>query len=278
VRPAEVVRRAAGYLDAHGVESSAPTAELLLQSVLGIDRAGLYTRREGLSSTEAKLFGRALCRRCVGTPTQHITGEQGFRRLTLTVRAGVFVPRPETEIVVETALSDLARAPAEPVVVDVGTGTGAIALALKDERPAARVLASDLSPDAVALARENADRLGLDVDIRVGDLLDPFSQELRGSIDLVVSNPPYIAREGLARLPADVRADPSLALVGDIRLYRRLLEQAALWLRPGGVAAVEIGETMSADVSAVATGAGFVDVRVIKDLAGRDRVVTGRWQ
>jgi release factor glutamine methyltransferase len=278
VRPAEVVRRAAGYLDRHGVESPAPTAELLLQSVLGTDRAGLYTRREALSSKEAKLFGRALCRHCTGTPAQHITAEQGFRRLILAVRAGVFVPRPETEIVVETALTELDRAPTEPVVVDVGTGTGAIALALKDERPAACVLASDLSSDAVALARENADRLGLDVDVRVGDLLDPLAPELRGSIDLVVSNPPYVAREDVARLPADVRADPSLALVGDIWLYRRLLEQAALWLRPGGAAVVEIGETMAVDVSAAATGAGFADVRVFKDLAGRDRVVTGRRQ
>ncbi|MDP9330445.1 MAG: peptide chain release factor N(5)-glutamine methyltransferase [Actinomycetota bacterium] len=273
--PAEVVRRAAGYLDRHGVESPAPTAELLLQSVLGTDRAGLYARREGLSAAEAKLFGRALCRRCVGTPTQHITGEQGFRRLILSVRAGVFVPRPETEVVVEVALGALDRV-AEPVVVDVCTGTGAIALALKDECPAARVLASDLSPDAVALARENAHRLGLDVDVRLGDLLDPFPLELRGSIDLVVANPPYVALEDAATLPADVRADPPLALFGDVPLYGRSFAQAALWLRPGGVVVVEIGDMMGAEVTAAAEDAGFLDVRTLPDLAGRDRVVTGQ--
>jgi release factor glutamine methyltransferase len=278
VRPAEVVRRAADYLDRHGVESPAPTAELLLQSVLGTDRAGLYSRHDGLSAAEAKLFGRALCRRCVGTPTQHITEEQGFRRLTLAVRVGVFVPRPETEIVVESALLALKVAfdQPQPVVLDVCTGTGAIALALKDECPAARVLASDLSPDAVGLARENAHQLGIDVDVRRGDLLDPFPPGLCGSIDLVVANPPYVAREDVAGLPDDVRSDPSLALVGDIDLYRRLFAQAATWLRVGGVVVVEIGETTASDVSTEAEAAGFVDVRTLPDLAGRDRVITGR--
>ena len=130
MRPAEVVHRAAGYLERHDVPSPVPTAETLLAAVLGTTRVGLYTREEGLSSAQAKTFGRALCRRCTGTPLQYLTGEEGFRHLTLTVRPGVFIPRPETEIVVERGLSAL-RGVAAPVVVDVGTGTGAIALAVE---------------------------------------------------------------------------------------------------------------------------------------------------
>ena len=167
MRPALIVRRAADYLSRHDVESPLPTAEILLANVLGTDRAGLYTRDEGLSAGEAKRFGRALCRRCVGVPLQHLTGEQGFRRLTLVVKPGVFIPRPETEILVEHALAAVADVTA-PVVVDVGTGTGAIALAIKDERPDARVLAIDVSHDAVALARENAVRAHLDVEVAGG--------------------------------------------------------------------------------------------------------------
>ena len=108
MRPAQVVRRAAAYLEHHGVESPVPTAERLLSHVLGTDRAGIYAR-EGLTSQEAKLFGRALCRRCAGEPLQHVTGEQGFRRIVLRVRPGVFVPRPETEVLVQTVLDELAR-------------------------------------------------------------------------------------------------------------------------------------------------------------------------
>ena len=144
MRPALIVRRAADYLSRHDVEGPLPTAEILLAKAIGTDRAGLYTRDEGLSTAEAKRFGRALCRRCVGIPLQHLTGEEGFRHLTLVVKPGVFIPRPETEVLVEHALAAVADIPA-PVVVDVGTGTGAIALAIKDERPDALFLAPTLS-------------------------------------------------------------------------------------------------------------------------------------
>jgi release factor glutamine methyltransferase len=198
VRPSEVLRRATGYLDRHGVESPRATAEVLLASVLDTDRAGLYTRAEGLSAGEARMFGRALCQRCAGTPLQHLTGEQPFRRLTVRVRPGVFIPRPETEVLVDVALVELGDAEA-PVVVDVGTGTGAIALSVKQERPGAKVFATDRSPEAVALARENAERLGLEVTVLEGDLLAPLPAELRGWIDLVVSNPPYVSAEEYTR-------------------------------------------------------------------------------
>ena len=274
MRPAQVVRRAAEYLERHGEESPVPTAERLLSHVLGTDRTGIYAR-EGLTSQEAKLFGRALCRRCAGEPLQHVTGEQGFRRLRVGVRPGVFVPRPETEVLVQVVL-DAAAEVESPVVVDVCTGSGAVALAIKDERPDATVFAVDLSPEAVALARENAETLGLAVTVFEGSLLDPLPPDLRGQVDVVVCNPPYVAPEQRDSLPADVRAEPELAVFGGIDLYERLFAQAIACLRPGGLLAVEIEESMAASVSEAAERAGFEDLSVRRDLAGRDRVVCGR--
>jgi release factor glutamine methyltransferase len=275
MRPAEVVRRAARYLERHDVPSPTPTAEVLLAGVLDTTRVGIYTREEGLTSAQAKTFGRALCRRCTGTPLQHLTGEEGFRRLTLTVRPGVFIPRPETEIVVEHGLATLRDVPG-PVVVDVGTGTGAIALAVKDERPDARVIATDLSAEAVALARENAARLSLEVEVLDGDLFAPLPADLRGRIDLVIANPPYVEPDDVARLPNEVLADPPLAVVGGVTVYRRLFGEAAAWARAGGSVVVEIGETQGSSVAAAATAAGLVDAEVLPDLNGRDRVIVAR--
>ena len=194
MRPSDLLLRAADYLDRHDVESPKETAEILLMHVLRTDRAGLYAREAGLDSSEARMFGRAICQRCTGTPVQHLTGEQAFRGITLEVRPGVFVPRPETEILVGHVLSTLGDRE-DPVVVDAGTGTGAIALAIKDERPDATVFGTDLSSEAVALARANATRLGLDVTVIEGDLLEPLPPDLRGWLDAIVINPPYVAPE-----------------------------------------------------------------------------------
>jgi release factor glutamine methyltransferase len=274
VRPADVVRRAADYLERHGVESPRANAEQLLMHVLGTDRAGLYARGEGLDTAEARRFGRALCQRCAGTPLQHLTGEQAFRRLRLEVRPGVFVPRPETEVLVDHALAAIAGLGA-PVVVDVGTGTGAVALAVKDECDGAAVYATDASTEAVELARANAARLGLDVRVLEGAFLDPLPEDLRGWIDLVVSNPPYVPPEDYEDLPLEVKADPESALLGGVEVYEHLAEHAARWLRDGGSIAVEIGAAQGgAVVDALSTR--FGDVRVEPDLAGRDRVVVAR--
>ena len=274
MRPSEVLVRAADYLDRHDVESPKETAEVLLMHVLGTDRAGLYAREAGLDAREARMFGRAICQRCTGTPVQHLTGEQAFRRITLEVRPGVFVPRPETEILVEHALSTLGERE-DPVVVDAGTGTGAIALAIKDERPDATVFATDLSSEAVELARANAKRLGLAVTIREGDLLEPLPAELRGWVDAIVSNPPYVPAEEIEDLPAEVRADPRLALAGGTEVHRRLAEEAPRWLRSGGALAVEIDARQGEEVADLLSRR-FVRVRVERDLAGRDRVVLAR--
>lgn len=274
MRPAEVLRRASAYLDRHGVQSPLATAEILLMHVLGTDRAGLYARSARIDTHEARMFGRAICQRCSGTPVQHLTGDEQFRGITLEVRPGVFVPRPETELLVEHALSEVGDRE-DPVVIDVGTGTGAIALAVKDERPDATVFATDLSAEAVELARANAARLGLAVTVLEGDLLEPLPVDLRGWVDVVVSNPPYVPAEDLEDLPAEVRADPVLALVGGIDVYERLGAQASRWLRAGGVLAVEIDARLG-DPLVRALSTAFAEVRVERDLTGRDRVVLAR--
>ncbi len=274
MRPSDVLARATRYLERHGVPSARTNAEVLLMHVLGTDRGGLYARAEGLDAREARMFGRALCQRCAGTPLQHLTGEQAFRRIVLEVRPGVFVPRPETEVLVDVGLRTV-RDAGSPVVVDVGAGSGAVALAVKDERPDAKVLATDLSPEAVELTCANAARLGLEVDVRQGDLLEPLPPELRGWVDLVLCNPPYVTLEEYADLPAEVRAEPALALLGGIEVHERLAAQALRWLRDGGALAVETGEGQGQAVSDLLRRS-FADVRVHADLAGRDRVVVGR--
>jgi release factor glutamine methyltransferase len=274
--PSDVLRHAEGYLGRHGIESPRRTAEVLLAFVLGTDRASLYSRRDGLSAAEAELFRRAVYRRCAGTPVQHLTGRQAFRHLDLEVRPGVFIPRPETEVVVGAALDELDQATGGlPVVIDVGTGTGAIALSVKRERPGALVHATDLSPDAVRLARANALRLGLDVAVHQGDLLDPLPIDLRGRVSVIVSNPPYLDRGDYAELRPEVRADPELALVGGTAVHGRLVERAPEWLGPGGSLVMEIGAEQGPDVTALLHG-NFATVQVVADLSGRDRVVLGR--
>lgn len=264
-----MVTRAAGYLARHDVESPRDTAEALLMYFLGTDRAGLYARTEGLDTRTAHLFGRALCQRCHGVPLQYLTGEQQFFDLVLGVAPGVFVPRPETEVLVERSVEVL---PDEGTAVDVGTGTGAVALAIKRFRPGASVWATDVSEDAVRVARANASRHGLDVEVLPGDLLSPLPEPLRGQVDLVVGNPPYVTREEYAGLPAEIRAEPYQALVGGTDVHRRLADEAPSWLRPGGWLALEIGASQGERVRELLAGR-FEDVEVLPDLAGRDRVV-----
>lgn len=274
MRPAEVVSRSADYLDRHGVVEPRATAEALLQYFLGTDRGGLYARAEGLDTRTAKQFGRALCQRCHGVPLQYLTGEQQFFDLVLGAAPGVFVPRPETEVLVERALEVVPDGDGG-VVVDVGTGTGAIALAIKRFRPATRVLAIDRSGEAAAVARANVSRHALDVEVLEGDLLEPLPSDLRGMVDLVVSNPPYVSREEYDALPLEVRAEPYEALVGGTDVHRRLAEDAPGWLRAGGWLVMEIGDDQAEEVGKLLAGR-YQSVDVLPDLAGRDRVVRGR--
>jgi release factor glutamine methyltransferase len=271
VRPSEVVSRAAGYLGRHDVESPRETAEALLQYFLDTDRAGLYARREGLDTRTARLFGRALCQRCHGVPLQYLTGEQQFFDLVLGVAPGVFVPRPETEVLVERALEVF---PEAGTAVDVGTGTGAVALAIKRFRPAASVWASDVSEDAVRVARANASRHDIGIEVLHGDLLAALPGDLRGTVDLVVSNPPYVTRAEYAALPVEVRAEPYEALVGTTEVLGRLIEEAPGWLAADGWLVVEIGSSQGREVRWL-MAERFENVEVLPDLAGRDRMVRG---
>lgn len=274
MRPSDLVRRSAAYLEAHGVESPRETAEALLMHFLRTDRAGLYTRTNGLDTKAARMFGRALCQRCHGAPLQYLTGEQRFMDLALRVVPGVFVPRPETERLVEVALG-LIESVHGPLVVDVGTGTGAIGLAIKRHRPDARVLATDISAEAAEVARRNADRLGLEVEVLRGQFLEPLPEELSGAVDLVVSNPPYVTEEEYESLPEEVKAEPYEALVGGTDVHRRLAEAALEWLRPEGWLVVEIGVDQGPTVRALFQQS-LGNVEVLPDLAGRDRIVKGQ--
>ena len=274
MRLSEVVVRATNYLARHGVESPRETAEALLEYFLDTDRSGLYARTEGLDTRTAKLFGRALCQRCHGVPLQYLTGEQQFLDLVLGVAPGVFVPRPETEVLVERSLQVLDGTEA-PVVADVGTGTGAVALAIKRRRPDATVYATDISEESVAVARANASRHSLDVTVLQGDLFSPLPPELRGRLNLVVSNPPYVTLDDYDTLPEEVKSEPYEALVGGTDLHDRLTAEAPEWLHPGGWLVMEIGAAQGDEVKRILLDR-FENVEVLPDLAGRDRVVRGR--
>jgi release factor glutamine methyltransferase len=251
-------------LTAAGCQTPQLDAEVLLAAALGVDRAVLIADPgRGLSPGEAGAFRDFARRRTRREPVAYILGRKGFRRLELEVDSRVLIPRPETEHVVEAALA----LPAGARVVDVGTGSGAIALALADERPDLRVVATDISPDALAVARANAARLGLDVEFLEGDLLEPVS----GPIDALVSNPPYV-REGDRLAPELTQYEPNVALYAGpdgLAAYRRLVPAAA------GIpfVALEIAGWMADDVAALFDG---YSIEVLRDLAGIDRVVVGR--
>jgi len=274
MRAAEAVRSGAAYLERHGVDSPTAEAETLLMRVLGTTRAGLYARGEDLDLHAARRFGRLLRRRGTGVPLQHVTGEQQFFDLTLAVAPGVFVPRPETEVVALAALETL-EGRTKPLVIDVGTGTGILAITIAHRRPDATVIATDVSPEAVALAHSNAERLGVHIDVLEGDLLDAVPGELRGSVDLIASNPPYVTEPEYASLSPDVLADPRIALVGGTELHARLADAATAWLAQGGWLVVEIGATQGDEVREMFERT-LTDVEALPDLAGRDRVVRGR--
>jgi release factor glutamine methyltransferase len=249
--------------------------------VLGWERADVITRgSEAVPGHAVALFEAAVEQRARRRPLQHLTGHQAFWKHDFIVTPDVLIPRPETELLVETAL-ELVRDRPAPLVVDVGTGSGCIALSLAAERPDARVHAVDLSPAALLVARGNAARLHLDsrVTFHEGDLLDPVRAHA-GEIDLVVSNPPYVSAEEWATLEPEVRdQDPRLALVpaeGVASLYARLIEQAAGFLCPGGGVVVEIGAGMERQVTEAMRHAALSDVSVRADLQGIARVVAGR--
>ena len=216
-------------------------------------------------------------RRAKGEPLQYVIGTAAFRHLELSVGPGVLVPRPETEVLVERALD---RLPEDGAIVDVGTGSGAIALAIRHERPDARVWATDDSEEALRYARDNRARLDLDVEILRGSLFEPLPGSMRGDFDVIVANPPYVSETETHLVGRDVlEHEPDHAVFGGsdgLRIVTTLVSQALPWLRPGGWLVCEIGHGQSEAVVKLFEGAGFLHSGVHRDLAGWDRIVEGR--
>jgi release factor glutamine methyltransferase len=241
--------------------------------VLGLTRSGLYSSDRLLSDDDRARLEELVSRRRAREPLAYVLGEWGFRRLMLNVDARALVPRPETEVVVERCLAHL-EGVAEPRILDVGTGSGAIALALADEVPDAQVVAVDLSEDALALARENLARADVSgrVELRRGHLL----AGLAGPFDLVVSNPPYVPAAEYDSLQPEIRLyEPYGAVVGD-GVWKQIAREARRALTSGGRLVLECGDAQAAEVSAGLTALGYEDVLATPDLAARDRVVEGR--
>ena len=258
-------------LTAAGCETPRLDAELLLAAAMGVDRAVIVSDPgRGIEPDAARRFMEFAARRRDREPVAYILGSKGFRSIELAVDPRVLIPRPETEHLVEAALG----LPAGARVCDVGTGSGAIALALKSERPDLRVIATDASADALDVARANATALGLEVEFALGDLLD----EVAGPLDAVISNPPYV-EDGAQLAPEIVRYEPALALRAGpdgLDVIRRLVPAAGA--SAAALVALEVGAGQSGAVGEMMRQAGFASVEVGRDLAGIERVVLGRRQ
>lgn len=270
-----------GFLGDKGDEHPRRSAEWLLSAATGLSRVELYAYFDRpLTPEERSALREGVKRRAAGEPLQYVTGEVAFRHLVVKVRPGILIPRPETEILVDTALSALAENPAA-LVADACTGSGAVALSIAQELPGARVYATDIAVLAVEVARENAARLGLVESVTVfeGDLLGPLPEELAGRFDAVVANPPYIPSADIETLPAEVAGfEPRLALDGGpdgLDIFRRLADEAVAWLKPGGLLAVELDERRVRQAAEEAVQ-WYEDVRVVRDLTGRDRILAAK--
>lgn len=278
---ASALRRGASLLAGAGIADAARDAELLLMQATGWDRATLIAEPEHeVPFPSESRYLDLVRRRATRVPLQHLTGQQAFWRQDLEVTPDVLIPRPETEILVEAALPLLDEWP-EPLVVDVGTGSGCIALAIAAERPSARVHGTDISPAALAVAARNRQRLGLEgrVTFHEGDLLAPVAS-LAGGVHMVVSNPPYVASADRDTLAPEVRDhEPEAALFppGDAAsVYRRLAPMAADILVPGGWLLLEIGQGMADGVTAIVDAAGFHVHEIKADLQSIPRTVIAR--
>lgn len=277
-RADEALRAAVGHLALAGVPDPRVDAELLLAHVLGVGRGraqALALMGSTLPQAVAERYRALVLRRGTREPLQHLTGVAPFRRIELLVGPGVFVPRPETEVLVEHALLGL---PEGGRVVDLGTGSGAIALSIALERPDAQVLGVERSPEAFAWAERNREHLDAgNARIELGDLADA-APEWEGSVDVVVSNPPYVPDGMIPRDPEVERFDPPAALYGGVDgldPMRALARTAAHLLKPGGLLAVEHGELQGEPVRAL-LGDVWRDATTHPDLTGRDRVTTAR--
>lgn len=252
-------------------------AERLLTVATGCSRVELISGAD-VGEADADRFVDLVRRRLAGEPLQHLEGTVQFGPIELRIDRRALVPRPETEQLWEQATAALGEAGAGTVIVDLCTGSGNLALALKHRFIQARVYATDESADALSLARENAETLGLDVTFLHGDLFEPLPGELYERIDLLIANPPYLAASEFDALPLDVRDhDPREALVagpGGDEMLAKIADQAYWWLGTGGWLFCEIGETQAE--RALELFGSYLDVEVRSDLTGRPRILVGR--
>jgi release factor glutamine methyltransferase len=264
-----------GYFARAGVDAPRLTAEVLLAHALGCDRVRLYMDFEKpVAPPELERYRALVRRRADGEPTAWLTGSREFYGRAFGSDARALVPRPETEHLVEAALAAL---PADGLALDLCTGSGCVGITLALERPGARVVATDLSPEALGLARENAARLGATLELIQGDLFAPLPPGAR--FHVIAANPPYVPRDELSGLCREVRREPRLALDGGpdgLALARRIAAAAPGWLLPGGTLAVEMHESHAQALPALCLAAGFAAAEVRRDLAGLPRLCVAR--
>lgn len=277
----KLIKWSEGFFESKGITTGRLDAELLLSHSLGMERIMLYANiDQPLQPEELSEYRALVKRRSSREPIAYIVGSRGFWTLDhVKTDARALIPRPDTETLVEAAL-EIVPEDAEWSICDVGTGTGIIALSLASERPNSRVIATDISVDALELAQENAERNSLEgrVEFVHGDLFAGVDDSWT-PFDVIVSNPPYIGEDERGMLEPDVvEFEPEQALfsgVDGLDLMRRLVPEAHARLREGGAFLTEIGHTQGTDISELLEAAGFKSVKVHKDLGGRDRVVTG---
>lgn len=283
----QALREATASLSDAGIESACLDAELLLAEALGLDRSKLYLHYEAPLETRAEeRFRSLLARRVDGEPAAYITGRREFWSLDFLVTPAVLVPRPETERLVEVAVglfeAESQISDRKFQILDLGTGSGAISISLAKEIANAEVWATDVSSDALGIARANARRHGVEEKIQFlhGDLFEPVSARAE-IFDLIVSNPPYVRSDEIDALPRDVRDfEPRIALDGGadgLDCYRRIIPGALRYLSDGGFLALEIGAEMGLEVARLFVQAdGYTPPRRYRDYAGRDRIVCAR--
>jgi len=277
----ETARRAAARLEEAGVPEPVASAEILLSELLGIGRAELAASDEPLTPEQASLYEAWVSRRTKREPVQRILGYAYFRNLVLHLNEETLIPRPDTESVVDAAL-DLIDSRGYPcVVIDIGTGSGAIAISIAQERPRCEVHATDVSEAAIEAAKNNAVRHGTDVHFHHTDVISGLAF-MEGKVDLLVSNPPYVDETSASRrLAPEVREwDPPVALYSgtdELAFFRRIFDETPPLLKRGADVALEIGEGQVEKVRDLGEKSGFIPLGVRNDLAGAPRAVLLRW-